>query len=226
MEYDLFQADRGRSDEQAQATMQFLLRLRERGIANVAVLRALETLPRENFVPHRHADLAWRDIALPIPCGQTMPEPYLVARMAESLQIMSRHRILEIGTGNGYSAAILSRLARQVVTVERFRSLALAAETRLAGLGLGNVRVFHGDGLALGDELGSFDRILIQGAVEAVPENIAARLVEGGTIVYGERPAGSKETNLIRLSQKAGAWTRERISSCRLQPLVAGVSAA
>src|SRR3954467_14590595 len=108
----------------AQTTMQFLLRLRERGIAQIGVLRALETIPRETFVPHRHADLAWRDMALPIACGQTMPEPYLVARMVEALGVHPGHRVLEIGTGNGYSAAILSKIASEVVTVERYKTLA------------------------------------------------------------------------------------------------------
>jgi protein-L-isoaspartate(D-aspartate) O-methyltransferase len=204
----------------AQATMQFLLSLRERGIANIAVLRALETLPREQFVPHRHADLAWRDIALPIACGQTMPEPFLVARMVESLNLMGAHRVLEVGTGNGYSTAILSRIAREVVSVERFHALAVAAATRLAGLGLTNAQVMHGDGLNLSDEIGLFDRIILQGAVKELPATILSRLAEDGVIVYAQQ--GDEGTSLMRLCHDRDGLRTERVGPCRLQPLIAG----
>jgi protein-L-isoaspartate(D-aspartate) O-methyltransferase len=204
----------------AQSTMQFLLSLRERGIANIAVLRALETLPREQFVPHRHADLAWRDIALPIACGQTMPEPFLVARMVESLNLLGAHRVLEVGTGNGYSTAILARIAREVVSVERFHSLAVAAATRLAGLGLTNAQVLHGDGLNLSDEIGLFDRIILQGSVKELPAAILSRLSEGGVIVFARQ--GDEGVSLMRLLHEAGGFRTERVGPCRLQPLIAG----
>ena len=204
----------------AQVTMQFILSLRERGVSNIAVLRALETLPREQFVPHRHADLAWRDIALPIACGQTMPEPFLVARMVESLNLLGAHRVLEVGTGNGYSTAILSRIAREVISIERFHTLAVAAATRLAGLGLTNVQVMHGDGLNLSDEIGLFDRIILQGTVQELPPNIVSRLAEGGVIVYGQPGEGG--VSLMRALHEDGAFRYERVVSCRLQPLVSG----
>ena len=205
----------------AQVTMQFLLSLRERGIANIAVLRAMETLPREQFVPHRHADLAWRDIALPIACGQTMPEPFLVARMVESLGLLGAHRVLEVGTGNGYSTAILARIAREVVSVERFHSLAVAAATRLAGLGLNHAQVLHGDGLNLSDEIGLFDRIILQGSVKELPTALLSRLAEGGIIVYARQ--GDEGTSLMRLVHEAGGFRTEKIGPCRLQPLISGV---
>jgi protein-L-isoaspartate(D-aspartate) O-methyltransferase len=210
----------------AQATMQFLLRLRERGIAQTGVLRALETIPREDFVPHRHTDLAWRDMALPIACGQTMPEPYLVARMVEALGVLPGHRVLEIGTGNGYSAAILSRLACEVVTVERFRTLASAAAIRFMALGLENVRVIFADGLALDGEIGLFDRILVQGVVANLPASLLARLAEGGVVVFGEAGEGTGVASIMRLVHGSGGLMRERISSGRLQALIAGVSGA
>jgi protein-L-isoaspartate(D-aspartate) O-methyltransferase len=183
-------------------------------------LRALETLPREQFVPHRHADLAWRDIALPIACGQTMPEPFLVARMVESLNLMGAHRVLEVGTGNGYSTAILSRIAREVVSVERFHALAVAAATRLAGLGLTNAQVMHGDGLNLSDEIGLFDRIILQGAVKELPATILSRLAEDGVIVYAQQ--GDEGTSLMRLCHDRDGLRTERVGPCRLQPLIAG----
>jgi protein-L-isoaspartate(D-aspartate) O-methyltransferase len=210
----------------AQATMQFLLRLRERGISQTGVLRALEKIPREEFVPYRHADLAWRDMALPIACGQTMPEPYLVARMVEALGVQQAHRVLEIGTGNGYSAAILSKLAREVVSVERFKTLASAAATRLASLGLENVQVLFADGLTLNEDIGLFDRILVQGVVSELPESLLSRLAEGGVILYGEPGEAKGSANIVRLAHGPGGFAREPITGCRLQPLVAGVSGA
>ena len=126
----------------SQARMAFLLALRARGLADVAVLRALEIAPREVFVPRRHADLALRDIALPISCGQTMPEPYLVGRMMEALDVRSDHCTLEIGAGSGYATAILAQLSGIVLSYERFRSLALEAQ----GDGAGALRAL--DGLA------------------------------------------------------------------------------
>lgn len=207
----------------AQATMQFLLSLRERGIANIAVLRAMEILPREQFVPHRHADLAWRDIALPIACGQTMPEPFLVARMVESLNLLGAHRVLEVGTGNGYSTAILARIAKEVVSIERFHSLAVAAATRLAGLGLANAQVLHGDGLNLGEEIGFFDRIVLQGSVKELPPTLLSRLSEGGIIIYARQ--GDEGTSLMRLVHEAGGLRTEKLGPCRLQPLISGILA-
>lgn len=209
----------------AQATMRFLLGLRERGIANVAVLRALETLPREHFVPHRHADLAWRDIALPIPCGQTMPEPFVVARMMEALNLTKQHRVLEIGTGNGFSAAILAKLAGEVLSVERFRSLAQAASTRLQRLKIDNAAVVWGDGLALSPEVGLFDRILVQGVLTGMPQAILSLLADQGIIVYARRDIG-RRTRLVRLVHGAHGLVEEKICACRLQPLIDGVSAA
>ncbi len=210
----------------AQATMQFLLRLRERGISQTGVLRALEKIPREEFVPHRHADLAWRDMALPIACGQTMPEPYLVARMVEALGVQPGHSVLEIGTGNGYSAAILSKLAREVVTVERFKTLASAAATRLAALGLENVQVLFADGLVLDEDIGLFDRILVQGVVPEVPESLLSRLAEGGVILYGEPGEAKGSATIVKMTHGPDGFAQERIAACRFQPLISGVSGA
>jgi len=121
--------------------MQFLLDLRRRGITDVAVLRALDEVPREHFVETRFADAAYADRALPIACGQTISQPFVVAYMTEQLGVRPEHRVLEVGTGSGYQAAVLSRLAREVVTVERYRTLADEARKRLATLGYPNVEV-------------------------------------------------------------------------------------
>ena len=126
--------------------MKFLLDLRRRGIMDASVLRAMEEVPRDRFVMLAQVRCAYSDRAMPIPCGQTISQPYVVAYMTEQLAVAPRHRVLEIGTGSGYQAAVLSRLAREVVTVERYRTLAETARTRLATLGYDNVTVVVGDG--------------------------------------------------------------------------------
>ena len=127
--------------------MQFLLDLRRRGINDVAVLRALDEVARERFVDDRFADDAYADRALPIACGQTISQPFVVAYMTGQLGVRPEHRVLEVGTGSGYQAAVLSRLAREVVTVERYRTLAETARARLVALGYENVDVIVGDGV-------------------------------------------------------------------------------
>src|SRR5215831_18113848 len=126
--------------------MMFQLTLRRRGISDQAVLRAMEEVPREAFVTDADRADAYRDSALGIACGQTISQPFVVAYMTEQLKLKKHHRVLEIGAGSGYQAAILSRLAGQVLTVERFRTLADAARGRLERLGYHNVEVMVGDG--------------------------------------------------------------------------------
>ncbi len=127
--------------------MQFVLDLRRRGIMNPAVLRAMEEFPREDFVMPAHAKSAYSDRAMPIMCGQTISQPYVVAYMTEQLDVAASHRVLEIGTGSGYQAAVLSRLAASVTSIERYRTLADSARARLEALGFDNVEVRHGDGM-------------------------------------------------------------------------------
>src|SRR3979411_1335737 len=149
--------------------MEFLLNLRRHGIADAAVLRAMDEGPREHFVPNAYADAAYRDQALPISCGHTISTPYVVAYMSEWLEIGPQHRVLEVGTGSGYQTAVLSRLAREVVTIERYRTLADSARAKLTTLGYRNVEVRLGDGLAGVPEPGPFDRILDPTARETHP---------------------------------------------------------
>src|SRR6266849_3852489 len=128
--------------------MQFLLGLRRRGITDAAVLRAMDEVPREHFVEATFMDTAYADQALPIACGQTISQPYVVAYMTEQLALRPHHRVLEVGTGSGYQTAVLSRLAREVVSIERYRTLAEQARERLRWLGYDNVDVVVGDGFA------------------------------------------------------------------------------
>src|ERR1700692_5119646 len=136
--------------------MRFQLNLRRRGISDQAVLRAMEEIPRDLFVAASDRADAWRDSALGIACGQTISQPFVVAYMTEQLQIRPEHRVLEIGTGSGYQAAILSRLCRQVLTIERYRTLADSARARLKKLGCDNVEVMLGGGFGLPPGAGHF----------------------------------------------------------------------
>ena len=208
--------------DSAQAKMAFLLGLRARGIADVNILRALATIPRVTFAPHRYRDLALREVALPIACGQTMSEPWLTARMIEALLVSPEHRVLEIGSGSGYATAILARLASQVVSVERFKSLVVEAQTRLDLLGLTNVDVVWGDGLALPPEQGPFDRILIHGLLDGLPEAIFGLLADGGIIVAGR--AGEAGVRVVKLAHGPTGVTGEDVCPARLRPLIPGVA--
>jgi protein-L-isoaspartate(D-aspartate) O-methyltransferase len=201
--------------------MQFLLNLRRRGIGDAAVLRALDEVPREHFVQGRFADAAYADQALPIACGQTISQPYVVAYMSEQLDIRPNHRVLEVGTGSGYQAAILSRLAREVISVERYRTLADAARARLATLGYQNVEVVAGDGLAGVPERAPFDRIMVTAAAETVPDALVGQLADGGVMVLPLGPhAGTQR--LIKLTKIAGELQREDLLGVRFVPLLPG----
>src|SRR5262245_57607296 len=178
--------------------MQFLLGLRRRGISDPAVLRAMDEVPREHFVESSFVDNAYADQALPIACGQTISQPYVVAFRTEQLGLRPDHRVLEVGTGSGYQAAILSRLAREVISVERYRTLADIARRRLATLGYDNVDVRVGDGLAGVPEGAPYDRIMVTAAAETIPDALLDELVDGGVMVLPLGPhAGPQQ--LVKL---------------------------
>ena len=201
--------------------MQFLLTLRQRGIADAAVLRAMDEVPREHFVERQFDHAAYADQALPIACGQTISQPYVVAYMTEQLRLRPQHRVLEIGTGSGYQAAVLSRLAQEVVSVERYRTLADTARRRLDALGYRNVNVLAGDGLAGAPERAPYDRIMVTAATETVPEALLAQLADDGVMIL---PLGSHDgpQRLVRLSKRAGELLREDLIWVRFVPLLAG----
>jgi protein-L-isoaspartate(D-aspartate) O-methyltransferase len=201
--------------------MEFLLSLRRRGISNAAVLRAMEEVPRELFVEPDHAGCAYADQALPISCGQTISQPYVVAYMTEQLDVRPEHRVLEVGTGSGYQAAILARLARHVVTVERYRTLADAARRRLERAGLTNVTVIPGDGLAGVPDHAPYDRIIVTAAAERVPEALVEELTEGGVMVLPLGPHGDAQ-RLVRLTKTDTALEREDLIWVRFVPLLPG----
>jgi protein-L-isoaspartate(D-aspartate) O-methyltransferase len=201
--------------------MEFLLGLRQRGISSSTVLRAMDEVPREHFVDQDFFDTAYADQALPIPCGQTISQPYVVAYMTEQLELEPHHRVLEVGTGSGYQAAILSRLAGEVITVERYRSLADAARQRLGELGYDNVTVLVGDGLSGVPARAPYDRIIVTAAAEHIPDILADQLSEGGIMVLPLGPHGGAQ-RLIKLTKSKGKLERQDLIWVRFVPLLPG----
>ena len=201
--------------------MEFLLTLRRRGIADQAVLRAMDEVPREFFVETAFAGRAYADQALPIACGQTISQPYVVAYMTEQLNVGPTHRVLEIGTGSGYQAAVLSRLAREVVTIERYRTLADQARERLKALGYDNVEIVSGDGFAGMPERAPFDRIIVTAAAETIPETLMAQLADDGIMIL---PLGSHEgsQHIIKLTKSQTGTQRENLIPVRFVPMLPG----
>lgn len=201
--------------------MEFLLSLRRRGISDAAVLRAIDAVPRENFVLPAFADSAYGDHAMPIACGQTISQPYVVAYMTEQLDVKRDHRVLEVGTGSGYQAAILSQLAGQVFTVERYRTLAEGARKALAGIGADNVVVIVGDGLNGAPAHAPYDRIIVTAAAEAIPETLVAELAEGGIMIL---PLGQHDgpQRLVKLAKGRDGVSQEDLIGVRFVPLLPG----
>ncbi len=185
--------------------MEFLLTLRRRGIGDQAVLRAMDEVPRERFVEAAFADSAYADQALPIACGQTISQPYVVAYMTEQLALRPHHRVLEVGTGSGYQAAVLSRLAREVVSIERYRTLADQARERLRALGYDNVEVVVGDGFAGVPGEAPYDRIIVTAAAEEVPQALVDQLADDGIMVLPLGPQTVRNT-LSSLPNRQRAW--------------------
>jgi protein-L-isoaspartate(D-aspartate) O-methyltransferase len=203
--------------------MMFQLTLRRRGISDQAVLRAMEQVPREAFVAEADRADAYRDSALGIACGQTISQPFVVAYMTEQLQLQKRHRVLEIGTGSGYQAAILSRLADHVLTIERFRTLADGARERLERLGWHNVEVLLGDGFDVPPDAGQFDRIIVTAAMEQIPDKLQERLVAGGILIAPVGPHHGVQT-LVRVTRTVDGFERKELVDVRFVPALPGIA--
>lgn len=203
--------------------MMFQLNLRRRGISDQRVLRAMDNVPRDAFVDEVDRMDAWRDTALGIACGQTISQPFVVAYMTERLELRDDHRVLEIGTGSGYQAAILSRLCREVVTLERFRALADRARGRLKKLHCDNVEVMLGDGFDVPADLGQFDRIMVTAAMEQLPEALTARLEPDGLLVAPVGPQSGRQT-LILVRQTDAGPVRKELLDVRFVPALPGIA--
>ena len=203
--------------------MMFQLSLRRRGISDQAVLRAMEEIPREIFVePADQAD-AYRDSALGIACGQTISQPFVVAYMTEQLQLQRNHGVLEIGTGSGYQAAILSKLCRHVLTIERYRTLADRARSRLKKLGCNNAEVMLGDGYDVSPEVGNFDRIIVTAAMQEIPDGLTQRLEPAGVLIAPVGPVNGSQT-LVRLLRTGSGLERRELVEVRFVPALHGIA--
>jgi protein-L-isoaspartate(D-aspartate) O-methyltransferase len=193
--------------------------LQARGVADARVLEAMATVPREGFVAEDLGDVAYADSPLPIGRGQTVSQPYVVALMAETLQLGARDRVLEVGTGSGYGAAVLAELAAEVLTVERDAELAATARERLAHLGYARVEVREGDGREGWPERAPFDAVVVTAAAPEVPRALGDQLAVGGRLVA---PVGAQDDDqsLVRLHRVShDEYRREDLGGVRFVPL-------
>lgn len=200
--------------------LRLLMKLRTMGINNTSVLSAIEHTPRERFVGETFAEHAYDDTALPIACGQTISQPSVVAWMTYALQIDPSMRVLEIGTGSGYQAAVLARLSRRVYTIERHKELLAQAEQRFAELKINNITSKPGDGAKGWSEAAPFERIMVTAAADEVPASLLAQLAPGGVMVV---PVGSKAEQqiLLRVCKALdGSIATEQLMNVRFVPLV------
>ncbi len=200
-----------------------ILGLRQQGVTDVRVLAAMESIDRAVFVHEKFLDQAWEDQALPIDCAQTISQPYIVGLMTQALDVQPRHRVLEIGTGSGYQAAVLSRLARYVYSIERYRSLLTEAEGRLKALKIDNVITQHGDGGLGWPQQAPFDRIMVTAASPGEPTELLHQLKPGGVLVC---PVGRTSVQMLHryVGQEDGSFRRESLSEVRFVPLVEGTA--
>ncbi|WP_409363352.1 protein-L-isoaspartate(D-aspartate) O-methyltransferase [Bradyrhizobium sp. AUGA SZCCT0042] len=203
--------------------MMFQLTLRRRGISDQTILRTMEEVPRETFVTAADRGHAYRDSALGIACGQTISQPFVVAYMTEQLQLQKQHKVLEIGTGSGYQAAVLSRLCKHVLTMERYRTLADSARARLEKLGYDNIEVLLGDGFDIPAGAGDFDRIIVTAAMEQIPEQLLARLEPGGILLAPVGPHQGVQT-LVRVTRTDAGFDRKALVDVRFVPALPGIA--
>lgn len=202
-----------------------IMALRRQGIRDANVLSAVERVPREAFVAGAFQEQAYDDHALPIECGQTISQPYVVAYMTEQLQVGDRMKVLEVGTGSGYQAAVLAKLCRRVYTIERYRTLLGDAVKRFESLGYHNITAKVGDGGKGWPEQAPFDRIIVTAAAPEIPLELANQLKVGGIMVVPvDKTDGSSGQELIRLTRTEDGAITEDLLPVRFVPLVEGVA--
>lgn len=202
--------------------LRLLMQLRNSGIRSTAVLSAIEQIPRELFVEETFQDHAYDDTALPIAQGQTISQPSVVAAMTQALEIAPRMRVLEIGTGSGYQAAILSKLSRKVYTIERHKELLHLAESRFRELGITNIIAMRGDGSKGWKEAAPFERIMVTAAAASVPDVYLEQLAPGGVMVIPVGESVADQTLMRLRKSKDGDITSEALMAVRFVPLVKG----
>ena len=209
-------------DTGAERKMRFLFALRSHGVTDTRVLNAMERIDRGTFVRGTFADRAYEDMPLPISCGQTISQPSVVGLMTQALEVQARDKVLEVGTGSGYQAAILSLLCRRVYTVDRHRRLVREAQEIFRDLGLVNITAFAADGSFGLLEQAPFDRILVTAAAEDPPGPLLAQLKIGGIMVL---PVGQSDAvqSLIKVTRLQSGYDYEELRPVRFVPLVEGL---
>jgi protein-L-isoaspartate(D-aspartate) O-methyltransferase len=207
-----------------EAFASFLLRLRGKGIVAKDLISAFEATPRHAFVPDRWQAVAWAEGMIPIECGEAIEGPDLQAEILASLAIEPGHRVLEVGTGSGFSAAVMARLAARVVTVERYKTLTEQARRRFEALGLTNAFVRQADGSQGLAAEGPFDRIVVWAAFDSMPRSFAEQLSSGGVMISPIGPDEGVQT-LTKLTKIGSRFEREDIGTVRLQPIAKAVAA-
>lgn len=206
----------------AATKMQFLYALRSKGVTDARVLTAMEQVDRADYIKGTFADRAYEDMPLPIACGQTISQPSVVGLMTQALRVSPRDKVLEIGTGSGYQAAILSKLARRVYTVDRYRRLVQAARAVFEANDITNITTFTADGSHGFAEQAPFDRILLTAAAEDPPGPLLAQLRVGGIMVL---PVGQSDAvqSLIRVTRTEGGYEYDELRAVRFVPLLEGL---
>ena len=201
--------------------IRLVMELRQQGVTDQAVLSAIERIPREIFVPEAFHDQAYENTALPIGHGQTISQPAVVGYMTQALEVGRRMKVLEIGTGCGYQAAVLSKLCRRVYSVERFRELLREAETRFRALRIGNITTRWGDGMKGWPEQAPFDRIILTAAAREIPAELLNQLADDGVLIA---PVGrsTHDQVLVRFRRKGDEWETENLWPVRFVPLLDG----
>ena len=206
----------------AERKMQFLYALRSKGVMDARVLTAMEKVDRGAFVTGHFADKAYEDMPLPIACGQTISQPSVVGLMTQALNVQPRDKVLEVGTGSGYQAAVLSHLARRVYTIDRHAALTRPAQKLFETLSLTNITVLSGDGSHGLPEQAPFDRIIVTAAAEDPPGPLLAQLRMGGIMVV---PVGQSDAvqSLIKVSRTEQGFDYEELLPVRFVPLLEGL---
>jgi protein-L-isoaspartate(D-aspartate) O-methyltransferase len=202
--------------------LSLLAELRRDGISDERVLKAVESIPRELFVPATFQDRAYENIPLPIGRAQTISQPFIVALMTQMLQVEDKHCVLEIGTGSGYQAAVLSRLCRRVFTLERHQTLLQEAQKRFAALRIHNVTSRFGDGTKGWPEAAPYDRIIVTAAAPELPLRLVAQLRDGGVMIAPVGPE-RRDQRLVRIRRKGDGHDVEELGEVRFVPLVRGL---
>ena len=204
--------------------IRLLMELRKQGVSDTGVLSAMERVPRELFVPEAFQDQAYENITLPIDAGQTISQPQIVAEMTAALELGPRLKVLEIGTGSGYQAAILSHLCRRLYTIERHRTLVKEAKARFEELRLNNIVLQVGDGSQGWPAQAPFDRIIVTAQAEMLPELLLTQLREDGVMILPIAESGRAQ-KVVRLRRTAGGVEREELMDARFVPLLNGIPA-